>query len=81
MDSSKAKLFVAGLSSRELQKDEGNEREEQVLEMCTKVADRCGDHFYFCFIPHPEAWDELDVEEYDPPIWVLHDGKWRECEL
>ena len=78
MGSSERKLFVAGLSLREIRNDEENEREQLVLEMCTEAAIRCGEPFYFCFIPHPEAWDEPGIEEYELPVWVLDEDEWSQ---
>ena len=77
MGSSERKLFVAGLSLGELKKDSGDRRKGEVLKMCKKAAARCGEPFYFCFIPHPKAWNELDVDEYGPSIWLLHEGEWQ----
>ena len=86
MGSSKMKLFVAGMplwnswkgkSANDLEKLV-KDREKEILKMCKEAANRCGEHFYFCFIPHPKVWHKPCIEEYEPSIWVLKKDRWRE---
>lgn len=76
MGCSEKKLFVAGLPLGEFRKDKGSERIASVLKMCKEPAISCGEPLYFCFIPHPEVWTELDVHEYEPAVWRLNGGCW-----
>ena len=75
MGSSKRKLFVAGVPLWKGQNRE--EREKQVLEMCREAADRCGEHLYFCFILYPKEWNETDIDEYGPSVWLRTKPTWR----
>ena len=66
MGRSEFKLFVAGVP---LDASSRSQREAKILEMCEKVADRCSGTLYFCFIPYPSVWQELDADEYGPSVW------------
>lgn len=68
MGCSEFKLFVAGVPL--LNTPSRSEREAKILEMCEKVADRCSGTLYFCFIPYPSVWQELDADEYGPSVWL-----------
>ena len=71
--SSKMKLFVAKEPRKQEQWEEG---QGDVLEMCKKAAVRCGEPFYFCFIPHPSKWKKVP-NEYKPSVWVLRNREWQ----
>lgn len=75
MGFSEMKLFVAGVP---LSKGRGREeREKLVLRMCKEAADRCGELFYFCFIPYPEVWNEADTDEYGVSLWLRKGSHWH----
>lgn len=71
MGRSEFKLFVAGVP---LDTPSRSHREAKILDMCEKVAGRCSGTLYFCFIPYPSVWQELDADEYGPSVWL-----WREA--
>lgn len=68
MGCSEFKLFVAGVPL--LDTPRRNHRENKILKMCGKVADRCSGTLYFCFIPYPSVWQKLDADEYGPSVWL-----------
>lgn len=87
MGSSKKKLFVAKKPLWESWKSKTPEdrkklvkdRERAILEMCKEAADRCGEHFYFCFIPHPKVWKDDNVDEYGPSLWKRNKTDRNKC--
>ena len=77
MGSSEYKLFVAGLGSTFLSDTTRRDRRErEILKMCGQAADRCACDFYFCFIPHPSAWEEAEANGYGPSVWRWNGADW-----
>ena len=67
----KNKLFVASHRS--------NGGEEKLLKQCMPVAEACRGTVYFCFISHPEDWDETPKP---PRLHVLSPGSvWLPVEV
>ena len=79
MGSSEFKLFVAGVPL--LDTPSRNRREEKILKMCKRVADRCSGTLYFCFIPYPSEWKEPDAGEYEPAVWVWRRARWHKISV
>lgn len=73
MGSSEMKLFVAGIPLWKGRRRK--EREEQILKMCRKAADRCGEPLYFCFIPYPKKWTKANTDVYGPSLWLRKEAR------
>ena len=58
MGAAENKLFVAA---------HRNSGEPDILEQCSEIAGRCTGRVYFCFVSHPDSW------ENDPEAPLLHE--------
>lgn len=75
MGSSKNKLFVAShkLKGKE-DKLADSKWESGILNMCSKIAERCNGNLFFCFIAHPKDWCETSVPQPSVHEWT---GGWK----
>lgn len=69
LGSSKNKMFVAS------HKSTGQEWENRVLTMCSKIAKCCDGKLFFCFIAHPEDWSKKSAPS--PSIYQWINGAWK----